>query len=89
MTKTESNSENGDMTPSQYYDIFIKPALDIIREEYSELIGSAFVNYICTGERPAEDALTEDEKLLWNVFMAMVEIMFNAELTSAILGDEP
>lgn len=84
----ESNSVNEDMTPKQYYDIFIKPALDIIREEYSELIGSVFVKYICTGERPAEDALTEDEKLLWNVFMAMVEIKFNAELTAAISDTE-
>ena len=86
--ETESNSEKEDMTPKQYYDIFIKPALDIIREEYSELIGSVFVKYICTGERPAEDALTEDEKLLWNVFMAMVEIKFNAELTAAISDTE-
>ena len=84
----ESNRGNEDMTPKQYYDIFIKPALDIIREEYSELIGSVFVKYICTGERPAEDALTEDEKLLWNVFMAMVEIKFNAELTAAISDTE-
>ena len=84
----ESNSGNEDMTPKQYYDIFIKPALDFIREEYSELIGSVFVKYICTGERPAEDALTEDEKLLWNVFMAMVEIKFNAELTAAISDTE-
>lgn len=84
----ESNSGNEDMTPKQYYDIFIKPALDIIREEYSELIGSVFVKYICTGERPAEDVLTEDEKLLWNVFMAMVEIKFNAELTAAISDTE-
>ena len=84
----ESNSGNEDMTPKQYYDIFIKPALDIIREEYSELIGSVFVKYICTGERPADDALTEDEKLLWNVFMAMVEIKFNAELTAAISDTE-
>lgn len=80
----ESNSENEDMTPRQYYDIFIKPALDIIREEYSELIGSVFVKYICTGERPAEDALTEDEKLLWNVFMAMVEIKFNPDFSAYI-----
>ncbi len=78
----ESNSGNEDMTPKQYYDIFIKPALDIIREEYSELIGSVFVKYICTGERPAEDALTEDEKLLWNVFMAMVEIKFNTRFSN-------
>lgn len=84
----ESNRGNEDMTPKQYYDIFIKPALDIIREENSELIGSVFVKYICTGERPAEDALTEDEKLLWNVFMAMVEIKFNAELTAAISDTE-
>jgi hypothetical protein len=74
----------GDMTPKQYYDIFIKPALDIIREEYSELIGSVFVKYICTGERPADDALTEDEKLLWNVFMAMVEIKFNPDFSAYI-----
>ena len=80
----ESNSGNEDMTPKQYYDIFIKPALDIIREEYSELIGSVFVKYICTGERPAEDALTEDEKLLWNVFMAMVEIKFNPDFSAYI-----
>lgn len=80
----ESNRENEDMTPKQYYDIFIKPALDIIREEYSELIGSVFVKYICTGERPADDALTEDEKLLWNVFMAMVEIKFNPDFSAYI-----
>ncbi len=85
--KEESNSGNEDMTPKQYYDIFIKPALDIIREEYSELIGSVFVKYICTGERPAEDALTEDEKLLWNVFMAMVEIKFNTHF-STYLSDK-
>ena len=84
----ESNSGNEDMTPKQYYDIFIQPALDIIRKKYSKLIGSIFVKYICTGERPAEDALTEDEKLLWNVFMAMVEIKFNAELTAAISDTE-
>lgn len=74
----------GDMTPREYYEIFIKPALDIIREEYSELIGSVFVKYICSGERPAEDALTEDEKLLWNVFMAMVEIKFNPDFSEFI-----
>lgn len=77
-----------DMTPREYYDIFIRPALDIIYEEYSERIGLLFVKYICTGERPAEDALSEDEKLLWNVFMAMVEIKFNAELTAAISDTE-
>ena len=65
------------MTPKKYYEIFIKPALDIICEEYSEIIGSVFVKYICTGERPADDALTEDEKLLWNVFMVKAELMFN------------
>ena len=75
--EAEGNRENEDMTPREYYEIFIKPALDIIREEYSELIGSVFVKYICTGERPSDDALSEDEKLLWNVFMAMVEIKFN------------
>ena len=80
----ESNSENEDMTPREYYDIFIKPALDIIREEYSELIGSLFVKYICTGEKPADDELTEEEKLLWNVFMAMVEIKFNADFSEFI-----
>ena len=80
----ESNSENEDMTPREYYDIFIKPALDIIREEYSELIGSLFVKYICTGEKPADDELTEEEKLLWNVFMAMVEIKFNADFSAYI-----
>jgi len=82
--ETERNSENEDMTPREYYDIFIKPALEIIREEYSELIGSVFVKYICTGERPADDALTEDEKLLWNVFMAMVEIKFNPDFSAYI-----
>lgn len=84
----ESNIENEEMTPREYYDIFIKPALDIISEEYSELIGLAFVKYICTGDKPAEDALTEDEKLLWNVFMAMVEIKFNPEFSEFISDDE-
>ena len=79
-----ANGGKEEMTPREYYDIFIKPALDIIREEYSELIGSVFVKYICTGERPADDALTEDEKLLWNVFMAMVEIKFNPDFSAYI-----
>lgn len=35
------------------------------------------MKYICTGERPADDALKEDEKLLWNVFMVKAELMFN------------
>lgn len=80
----ESNIENEEMTPREYYDIFIKPALDIIREEYSELIGSVFVKYICSGERPSDDALSEDEKLLLNVFMAMVEIKFNPDFSEFI-----
>ena len=80
--ETEGGDDNCNMTPREYYDIFIRPALDIIREEYSELIGSIFVKYICTGERPSEDALTEGEKLLWNVFMAMVEIKFNSRFSN-------
>ena len=72
----------------EYYDIFIKPALDIIREEYAERIGEMFVRYICTGEPPADDELTNDEKVLWNVFMAMTEIKFNAELSAVITDDE-
>ena len=66
-----------DITPKKYYEIFIKPALEIISEEYAERIGGLFLKYICTGETPSEVGLTEDEKLLWNVFMAMVEIKFN------------
>ncbi len=81
------DADECNISPREYYDIFIKPALDIIREEYSELIGPVFVKYICTGERPAEDSLTEDEKLLWNVFMAMVEIKFNSEFSEFISGD--
>ena len=73
----QTGDNDGDMTPKKYYEIFIKPALDIICEEYSEIIGSVFVKYICTGERPADDALKEDEKLLWNVFMVKAELMFN------------
>lgn len=76
------------ISPREYYDIFIKPALDIIREEYAERIGEMFVKYICTGEPPADKELTDDEKVLWNVFMAMTEIKFNAELTAAITDAE-
>ena len=82
--KQPCDADECNISPREYYDIFIRPALDIIREEYSELIGSIFVKYICTGERPSEDALTEDEKLLWNVFMAMVEIKFNADFSEFI-----
>lgn len=76
------------MKPKEYYDIFIKPALDIIKEEYAERIGKLFIKYICAGERPADDALTEDEKLLWNVFMMMVEIKFNSDFSEFISDDE-
>lgn len=72
------------MTPKLYYDVFIKPALNIISEEFQERFGPLFVKYICTGESPAEDALNEDEKLLWNVFMMMVEIKFNPEFSAFI-----
>ena len=77
--QTESDAE--DITPSKYYDIFIKPALHIILEEYAERIGQIFVKFICTGERLAEDELTDDEKLLWNVFMMMVEVRLNPEFS--------
>lgn len=82
----ESNSGNEDMTPKQYYDIFIKPALDIIKEEYAERIGNMFVKYICTGEKPADYTLTDDEKILWNVFLMMVQIKFNPDF-SAFISD--
>lgn len=74
------------MTPKEYYDIFIKPALDIIKEEYAERIGNMFVKYICTGEKPADYTLTDDEKILWNVFLMMVQIKFNPDF-SAFISD--
>lgn len=80
-TEELTDPDECNITKKQYYDIFIRPALDFIREEYSQLIGTLFVKYICAGERPAEDALTEDEKLLWNVFMMMVEIKFNPDFS--------
>ena len=73
-----------EMTPREYYDIFIRPALNIVADEFSERFGSLFVKYICTGEKPADDALNDEEKLLWNVFMAMVEIEFNPEFSEFI-----
>ena len=87
--KEQHFSECGDITPEKYYNVFLKPAMDIISEEYSELIGQLFVKYICTGEHPAEDALSEDEKLLWNVFMAMVEIHFNPKFAEFFAEDKP
>ena len=80
-TPTEKErEENGGMTPTDYYEVFVKPALEIICEEYSDLIGRLFVKYICTGEPPSEDALSADEKVLWNIFMATVEIKFISDI---------
>lgn len=76
------------MTSKTYYEVFIKPALDIINEEYAERLGGLFVKCICTGEKPADDALTDDEKLLWNVFMFMVEIKFNPCFSESIADIE-
>ncbi len=83
----ENSTGMEDMTPKQYYEIFIKPALDIISSDFAERFGLLFVKYICTGEQPAEDALTDDEKLLWNVFMAMCEIKFNPDFSEVISED--
>lgn len=77
----QTENETEDITPSKYYDIFIKPALEIISEEYAERIGQLFVKFICTGKRPAEDELTDSEKLLWNVFMMMVEVRLNPDFS--------
>ncbi len=84
----ENSTIKEEMTPKKYYDIFIKPALDIIVTECPERFGLLFVKYICTGEQPSDDALTDDEKILWNVFMAMIEIKFNTDFSEAISEDE-
>lgn len=80
--------EDDEMTPRQYFELFLSPALDIIKEELAEKFGGLFIAYICTGKRPAEDELSEGERLLWNAFLAVVQIRFNAELTAAITDDE-
>ncbi len=84
----EITADTTDITPKKYYEVFIKPALNIIASECAERFGLLFVKYICTGEKPADDALTDDEKLLWNVFMAMIEIKYNPDFSEAISEDE-
>lgn len=84
----EQTGEDGEMTPRQYFELFLSPALDIIKEELAEKFGGLFVEYVCTGKRPAEDELSDGERLLWNAFLAVVQIRFNAELTAAITDDE-
>ena len=76
------------MTSKTYYEIFIRPALDIINEEYAERFGKMLVKCICTGGTPADNEMTDDEKLLWNVFMFMVEVKFNPCFSTPFSDDE-
>lgn len=83
--QSEKTEEGRDvMTAKEYYDAFLSPAMSIIKDEFAECFGLWFVNYVCTGNTPDESTLSNDMKLLWNAFLAVVHIRCNSELSAAI-----
>ena len=81
-------TEGDVMTPKEYYDAFLLPAMSIVKDEFAERFGLWIVEYICTGKTPDESTLSNDMKLLWNAFLAVMHIRCNPELSAAILDDE-
>ena len=81
-------TEGDVMTPKEYYDAFLLPAMSIVKDEFAERFGLWIVDYVCTGKTPDESTLSNDMKLLWNAFLAVVHIRCNPELLAAILDDE-
>ena len=76
------------MTAKEYYDAFLLPAMSIIKDEFAERFGLWIVEYICTGKTPDESTLSNDMKLLWNAFLAVMHNRCNPELSAAISDDE-
>ena len=81
-------TEGDVMTAKEYYDAFLLPAMSIVKDEFAERFGLWIVDYVCTGKTPDESTLSNDMKLLWNAFLAVVHIRCNPELLAAILDDE-
>lgn len=87
--RSENAEAEGDiMTARQYFDAFLLPAMSIIKDEFAERFGLWIVDYVCTGKTPGESTLSNDMKLLWNAFLAVVHIRCNPELSAAISDDE-
>ena len=87
--RSENAEAEGDiMTARQYFDAFLLPAMSIIKDEFAERFGLWIVDYVCTGKTPDESTLSNDMKLLWNAFLAVVHIRCNPELSAAISDDE-
>lgn len=84
----EEQTEGDIMTARQYYDAFLVPAMNIIKDEFAERFGLWIVDYVCTGKTPDESTLSNDMKLLWDAFLAVVHIRCNPELSAAISDDE-
>lgn len=72
----------------QVYKEYIVPVLKIVYEQYSERFGTMLVKYIYTGEISDAGAPTDEDKFMWNVFIAIVELKFGVTLSSAYFNIE-
>ena len=66
---------NKEMSFGEYYEIFIKPSLEILAEEKAQRLGVAFIRWIVYGKQP--HFKQDSDKLLWNALMLACNKVFN------------
>ena len=65
------------MTMTEYYELFIKPALQMFTNDKEQRLGVALIRYLVNGTRPK--LKSEVDKLLWNGLMIACNVGFNTE----------
>ncbi len=50
--QTFADNVNGQMSFNEYYDLFIKPGLQVLAEEKSQRLGVAFIRWLVYGTLP-------------------------------------
>lgn len=77
LDKSTADKINGEMTMTEYYELFIKPALQLYADDKEQRLGVAFIRYIVKGERP--NLKSDVDKLLWTCLMIACNVGFNTE----------
>lgn len=73
--KSFADRVNKTMTVNEYYELFIKPGLQLLAKEKEQRLGVAFIRWIVYGTLPAFK--DDGDKLLWNALMFACNKEFN------------
>lgn len=78
--KSTAKKINEQMTMTEYYELFIKLALQLYADDKEQCLGVAFIRYIVSGIRP--NLKSDVDKLLWNCLMIACNVGFNTEFAN-------